>query len=423
MMRFVPLMTALILAGSCQTYDFERVVPLAVAQTTDKTIVASKRLKPNVMLLVDNSGSMLLPTDLNAPGCPAPPMPGVPGCGTPGNLCPGTCPTRISELKSAMATFIQTSGTIARLGATVYPAASQCGASSNIDVQLPMPTATDDGTDAALASAANAVNARIQVLMPSGGTPTGSSLDFLGTYGGINDNSDFRDDFVLLLTDGLPNCNPANPNNICPNTVPGGNCVGMCTQMQIDACNCTGITCAPTTLCSNSCLDQQGAVDAVKRLRLKGIRTIVVGFGADLAAGAGPVVLNAMAREGGFARECPNSTDGECGGQPGSCNTATKQCSTSFFQAANGTELAAALRKISESFQGDPCEFTLSARPSDPRYLSVVVNGSTLAEGAMTYRYDPNSNKVTFLGSQCTALNASTTQNPVNVEFRIVERF
>ncbi len=412
MLRSFALLSVLTLAGSCQTYDFERVVPLAVAQTTDKTIVASKRLKPNVMMLVDNSGSMLLPTNPSAGGCPA-------GCGSAGNLCPGTCPTRISELKSAMSTFLQTSGTIARLGATIFPVDQLCGASANIDVQLPSPSSSDDSTDSALQATAQQVNARIQALSPVGGTPTGNSLDFLGTYGGINDGADFRDDFVLLLTDGLPNCNGANPNAIC-----ASNCMNMtCSPAAIAACTCTTSTCVPASLCSNGCLDQIGAVDAVKRLRQKGVRTIVVGFGADLASGAGPVVLNAMALEGGFARECPNSTDAECGGTAGSCNTATKQCATAFFQAANGTELAAALRKISESFQGDPCEFTLSARPSDPRYLSVVINGQSIAASATTYSYDPNSNKVTFLGPLCTQLNSSTTQNPVNVEFRIVERF
>ena len=129
-----------------------------------------------------------------------------------------------------------------------------------------------------------------------------------------------------------------------------------------------------------------------------------------------------MAREGGFARQCTNGTDAECGGTAGSCNTATKQCLTSFFQASNGTELAAALRKISESFQGDPCVFKLSATPSDPRYLSVVINGQSLASGPTTYSYSSARNEVTFVGALCTQLNSSTTQNPVNVEFRIVER-
>lgn len=408
-MRPVALLALMLAAASCQTYDFERVVPLAVAQTTDKTIVASKRLKPNVMLLVDNSGSMLLPTNPSAPTCPA-------NCGTTqNNPCPGTCPTRVSELKSAMATFLQGSGTIARLGVSVFPTDPLCKPAANIDVGLPAPTTTDTGTDSALSMSANQINARIQALAPLGGTPTGSSLEFLGTYGGLNDSNDFRDDFVLLLTDGLPNCNDSNPNQLC-------SCGASCSAQQTATCNCTTSTCA-STLCAKGCLDQDGAVAAVKALKQKGIRTIIVGFGADLVGGAGPVVLNAMAKEGGFPRECQMGTDAECGGAPGSCNTATKQCSTSFFQAANGAELAAALRKISESFQGDPCVFALSSKPSDPRYLSVVIDNQSVAAGPTTYSYDYNANKVTFVADLCTRLTTSTTQNPVNVEFRIVERF
>ncbi|MDP2276530.1 MAG: adventurous gliding motility lipoprotein CglB [Archangium sp.] len=423
MMRSVALLSVLILAGSCQTYDFERVIPLAVAQTTDKTIVASKRLKPNVMLLVDNSGSMLFPSDASDPDC----MVGATLCGSAGVACPPGCPTRVSELKTAMATFLQTSGSIARLGLTIFPAPNGnangvfgCDPSSSFEQQFPVPTPTDDGTDSTLTSSAQSINARIQSLSPNGGTPTGGSLDFLGGYGGLTDAADFRDDFVLLLTDGLPNCNGVNANNRC-------SCGMSCTVSQAAPCACTTGSCVGTdplrSTCSKGCLDQDGSVQAVKSLRQRGIRTIVVGFGADTAAGSGPMVLNGMALEGGFGRECPNMTDAECGGAAGSCNRATKQCSTAFFQAANGTELAAALRKISESFQGDPCEFTLSARPSDPRYLSVVINGTSVAASSTTYSYDSNANKVTFLGPLCTQLNTSTTQNPVNVEFRIVERF
>ncbi|MFZ5443116.1 MAG: adventurous gliding motility lipoprotein CglB [Myxococcota bacterium] len=404
----------LVLTTSCQTYDFERVVPLAVAQTTDKTIVASKRLKPNVMLLVDNSGSMNYPTDRSNPNC-VNAMNQV--CGESSSLpCPTSCPTRISEMKNAMGSFFQQSPTLARFGVSKYPTDSQCSPATNIDVSLPVPSATDDGTDSSLTATSNQVNAFIQALLPTGGTPTGSSLSFIGTYGGINDASDFRDDFVLLLTDGLPNCNDANPNGLCA-------CGGSCSAAQQQACACTLTSSCSNTFCSKGCLDRDGAVAAVKALKQKGIRTIVVGFGADLVGGDGPAVLNAMAKEGGFARECPNGTDAECGGQPGSCNATTKQCSTAFFQAANGTELAAALRKISEAFQGDPCVFQLSSRPSDPRYLSVVIDDQSVASSATTWSYDANSNKVTFVGDLCSRLKTSTTQNPVNVEFRIVERF
>lgn len=404
---------SLVFLVSCQAYDFERVVPLAVAQTTDKQVIASKRLKPNVMLLVDNSGSMLLPIDPSRPSCT------VAGrlCGDATTPCPGSCPTRISDLKSAMNTFLTQSGTIARLGVTKYPIESnQCGRSTNINVQFPPPSATDD--NAALSANAQQVNTFIQGLAPLGGTPTGASLEFVGTYGGLNDASDFRDDFVLLLTDGLPNCNEANPNSLC-------SCNNNCSAAQRNSCSCTTAACSGTNpgsdLCARGCLDQDGSVQNVRALKQKGIRTIVVGFGADLVSGPGPVVLNAMAREGGFARECPNGTNAECGSAD-TCNVATKLCSSAFFSAANGTELAAALGKISEAFTGDPCEFTLSAKPSDPRYLSVVVDNQSIAADASTYAYDYNANKVTFAGSLCNRLKTSTTQNPVNLEFRIVER-
>ncbi len=419
-MRPVALLALMVAASACQTYDFERVIPLAVAQTTDKTKVASKRLKPNVMLLVDNSGSMLLPTKKDLPAC-LPPQAPV-NCGnSASNQCPASCPTRVSELKSAMSTFLQGSGTIARLGVSVFPTGNLCQPASNIDVQLPPPTSTDTGAESDLTTAANQINARIQALTPQGGTPTGSSLEFLGTYGGLNDAADFRDDFVLLLTDGLPNCNDTNPTALCA-------CGAACSVAQINACSCTTASsgsssgCA-SALCAKGCLDQDGAVQKVKDLKQKGVRTIVVGFGADLGAGTiGPVVLNAMASEGGFARECLNGTDAECG-TGNTCDTTTKRCSSAFFQASNGAELAAALAKISEAFKGDPCVFTLSSSPSDPRYLSVVIDNQSLAAGPTTYSYDFSTNKVTFVGALCDRLKTSTPQNPVNVEFRIVERF
>lgn len=417
MTRFAGLLSLSVFALSCQTYDFERVVPLAVAQTTQKTVVASKKLKPNVMMLVDNSGSMLAPINPSGANC-------TPGCGSASMPCPAGCATRISEMKSAMATFLQGSGTIARLGVTIYPTNSLCGPSAAVDVPLPDPTPNDTGTDATLTQTANAVNAKIQALNPTGGTPTGSSLQFLGTYPGLNDATDLRDDFVLLLTDGLPNCNETNTNQVCQcdANVCGG-CGGgtAACAAQVTACKCTTSTCA-ASLCALGCLDRDGSIQKVRELQQKGIKTIVVGFGADLGAGDGPEVLNAMAAEGGFPRECPNGTDAECG-SGNTCNTTTLQCAKGFYQAANGAELADALRKISESIKGDPCIYPLAEKPSDPRYLSVIIDGQSQVAGAQTFSYDYGRNEVTFLGDTCNQLKTSSAANPVTVEFRIVEQF
>lgn len=413
-MRLFGLVAVMVLA-SCQTYDFERVTPLLVGQTTTRTVIASKRLKPNVMMLVDKSGSMKEAIDDTAGGCTL-------GCGTSGHPdCGPTCATRISELRSAMSTFLQSSGTVARLGATVFPAGEGCTPPTNIDVPLPAPTEVDEGAEPELAASAAQIGVLIGGPAPVGGTPTGESLAFLGTYAGLstapNGQDDNRDDFVLLLTDGLPNCSGANPNQIC-------GCVSTsCSVAQTQACACTTPSCAGVN-CSRGCLDQQGAVESVKALKQKGIRTIVVGFGAALASGSGPVVLNAMAREGGVPRECPQGTDLECGGTPGTCDTTTKQCSTAFYQAANAAELAATLRRILEVIvPEDPCEFLLEAKPSDERYLSVLVDEQNLVEGPATYEYDFDANRVTFLGSVCERITASTPGRTVSVEFRIVERF
>src|SRR5262249_35085856 len=152
------------------------------------------------------------------------------------------------------------------------------------------------------------------------GTPTALSLTFLGTLNELNDPQ--REDFILLLTDGLPNCNPNNAKN-CN--------VGMCT------CTLNPTTaCAPgQPFCTLGCLDDDGSVQAIRDLRdatkhAGGIRTIVVGFGSDTASGGD--VLNAMAVAGGFQRTCPSGNDSECG----SSNTClpTKVCAKAYYQAA-----------------------------------------------------------------------------------------
>ncbi len=407
-MKRVALLVGLgVAVASCQTYDFERVVPLAVSQTTDKKIIKSKALKPNIMMLVDKSGSMDFPTDATNPTCGS----------CQGTACPASCPTRLEDLKDAMSTFLNNSGTVARLGLTLYPDSStnQCGSASSIDRQFPAPSAVDDGLDPDLQMKASEINSRIQMVTAGGGTPTGASLRFVGEYAGLNDADDSRDDFVLLLTDGLPNCNPNNVANIC-----GCFANSSCTPAQNAACACTG-NCNHISSCSISCLDADGSVEAVRSLRMKSIKTIVVGFGADLANESGRNVLNALAKEGGFARTCPNGTDAECGSN-NTCIVADKVCASAFYQAANGAELAQALTNISNLLGVDACTYTLSEQPSDPKYLAVVVDGTTVSSGSDTYTYDYPTSKVTFVGAMCDRIKASTVQRPVNVEFRIVNK-
>src|SRR5438874_9130088 len=97
--------------ASCQTYDFEPVTPLAIAQTTQTKTVTAQVLKPDLMILLDKSGSM------------ASPLPGGTNCGTCAfPSCPeGTCPTRMGSMRAAMNTFLTNNGNVARMGLTIFP--------------------------------------------------------------------------------------------------------------------------------------------------------------------------------------------------------------------------------------------------------------------------------------------------------------
>ena len=66
MRRIIGATAVLGLLGlGCMTYDFQPVQPLAIAQTRTGGVIRAKKLKPNLMLLVDKSGSMNDGTDPN----------------------------------------------------------------------------------------------------------------------------------------------------------------------------------------------------------------------------------------------------------------------------------------------------------------------------------------------------------------------
>ncbi len=396
---------AVLFFTACQNYNFEQVSPMTAAQTTSKQIVA-RQLKPNVMLLVDRSGSMLQPIEPENPLCGS-------GCGIVSNPCATSCPTRMSEVKRTLSSFFEHAALVARFGLTVFPSDSECAPAKSAEVDLPLATDDDNGTEPTLEATAQSIVTRLNMISPMGGTPTGASIEFAGANSGLNDDSDFREDFLVLVTDGIPNCNDANANSIC-------SCGTQCNAAAVAACSCTLGNCSGR-FCSQGCLDQDETVLKIKALRQKGIRTVVIGFGAEIASETSSLTLDAMAQAGGFARECPQGTDAECGANS-QCLPSTKLCTPSFYRATDSTELGAAFKSISELVGPDACEYTLTARPSDARYLAVIVNEQSIAAGDTTYAFDAGANKVTFKGTLCEQLRAATELNPVNVEFRTVEQ-
>jgi len=421
-LRAVLSFAALAAASGCQVYDFEPVTPLAIAQTTQTKNVTAKQLKPNLMILLDKSGSMS--QALNSACCTQ----GFPNCNE------TTCPTRMGAARRAMDSFLSMNGSIARMGLTIYPhndtpGSAVCTAAGAPDVLVPINPASDDVPD--LQSWADGINMQLQLpcnttpapaTCPLGGTPTGGSLGFLAGMSELHDPN--RDDFVLLITDGLPNCNSANPNT-CANPT---------------ACKCTLINptngtpqCAPmpndAAFCVRGCLDQDGSVEAIRNLRMApggGVKTIVVGFGSDFGSGDGFDVLNAMAIAGGFQRTCPMGTDAECGTGGRCLNVmgSNPTCQTAFYSASNQAELIAALSAISASLgAGTVCRYTLDATPSSDDLVSVMIDGVPTQPGPDTWNLTNGQIVFPDTGPQsiCAKLLMATPQAPIKLEIRIIE--
>lgn len=364
------LVLAFLLAG-CQVYEFQPVEPLTIVAYETPPRELRPVLKPNVMLLVDRSASM--------------------------NQATSSGNSRMADLKAAVAAFTMTADDRVRLGLTVFPQASQlpgaagvCQTADSIAVNLPPASLVDDAqASQANRTAALQVNAAVQGLMPVGGTPTGGALRFLGTTDVLRAN-DFRNDFVLLLTDGLPNCNANNPYDF---------------RDARCQCQTTNGSCSDRL----ACLDADGSTEQVAALARAGTKTIVVGFGADIANATARDVLERLASAGGVTRQC--QADADCGAGD-RCTIGTNadmgRCGRNAWQAANQLELERVLSAVLEGLQPLACAFELPDRPlnASGAGITVLVNGAPAPRSKWTLAND----HVVLEKAYCEANTGATVQ-------------
>jgi len=406
--------------AGCQSYNFEPVLPLAISQTTQDRTFTARQDKANTMLVFDRSGSLTQPIDSTVPACRV--DGGTQTCGTFADDCPASCVTRDRAIKSTMGTFLTNSGTVARFGMITFPSNGNSCDTGTVRVQIP--SASDDAT---LTAAASSINSILQSSPAVGGTPTAATLATLASYAPLLNPNALNT--YILVTDGVPNCNPNNPHDACnPYSPPPNNGACRCT---IDDCcpnPCPPIppgTCNPGQGINPNrklgCIDDDGTVATMTSLRLdKHISGFVLGVG-DETLGNG-ATLNAMAEAGGFPRLCPNGTNAECGTN-NPCIIATKKCTREYYQAGSSQDLSSALDAIRNQLTVD-CVFVLNETPSDPQLLSVIVNGQPTQRGPDTWDYLPGPPPKVVLapsGSICTQLKNSSSTNPVTLEFRILQ--
>jgi hypothetical protein len=416
----------LLLAVGCQTYDFQPVTPVSLGQSTTEVTITAKQLKPNLMLVLDRSGSMRLPFDGTQAACGTCGQTGQPSCD------PNTCPSRWDVLTSTASSFLSQHGTVARMGVAFYPSLSDatitdpgsgntsnfCTAASSVDVGLP---SSDD--DAALQGSANAVDFAIRRVGATasplsgglgGGTPTGDSLAYVASHAGFGSTIQ-RQSFLLLMTDGLPNCNAAS---------------GLNANVNPAACDCTDG--ASSTVCTYypvlDCNDFNATALKVSDIRATGVKTIVIGYG-DVFGASAQRSLQQISLAGDFQRRCA-AGGGECDPSNTSCfqDSNPNLCAEQFFRATSKDQLSAALAAVSSAIlQGNPCLVELQPAPVDPTFLTVLVTeqGTTTAypypSPVWSFAAQPDGNAtLTFNDPLCSKMKSASED--ITYEIRSVHK-
>lgn len=326
--------------------------------------VDARSFAPDLMLVVDRSGSMLQPLDPRDPMCR--------GCT---NACPPGCLTRQRALLTAMDRFLSGDGAGARVGLTLYPSNASCGGPSMASPPVPQ---SDDAS--VLAMNASAAAAQLRASSFSGGTPTSLALRFAAADAPLTTDAR-REHLMLLVTDGLPNCNAMNA----------------ATCMQPQACRCTiGAGCVGQN-CTLGCLDRQASLDALTLAKSKDVSTFVLAFGADAATVEGVQLFNDLAIAGGRPLRCPQGGVSECGA--GNACFADGTCARVF-----SNELAAGLARVGDAVrQSRACRFVLAEPVAlDPK-LEARVNGLVIMKAALGWQPE-KPDVVRFFGPACELL-------------------
>ena len=215
--------------------------------------------------------------------------------------------------------------------------------------------------------AASAVLNRLRASPPEGPTPTANAEEVAGRWF-VNEPDHDGGRYLILATDGAPNCNPL---------------------LDPATCRCSGnaAMCNPlmNTFASINCLDDTRTAATLALFRQQDIFTYVVGLnGAEEYA----AVLDAMADAGGRAR------------------AATPR----FYPANTADDLVRELSTITSGIAD--CRFALDAAPIDPTLVDVRLDGASLIHDP-GHRdgwdwSDATQREIRFYGATCDRVTAAT---------------
>jgi hypothetical protein len=301
----------------------------------------------NALLVIDKSGSMTDPL-------------------------PGTQTSRWDALKQALNTALRNVQDDVSFGMVLYPPAGvplECNGPQQC-------CAKADSVNVQIGTGAGSVDAILNVLdvtSPGGGTPTASALELAREYFTTGPGASLEGEkFVVLATDGGPNCN-----------FEISSCTAMtCTTNMDQQSNCTpdGNNCC-TGENTVSCLDNVETVKALEGLKAANIPTFVIGLpGTEQYAS----YLDSFAVAGGQTNPDP--------------------AGPKYF-AVDAQQGVAGLTKVFTDITNQlvrSCDVTLTQEPPDPEKVNVAVNCEIVPqEGPNGVGWTLQGSQVVLEGAAC----------------------
>jgi hypothetical protein len=281
-----------------------------------------------------------------------------------------------STVRIVVAQVMKSLGPRANFGVAIFPNPNDSNTCApGVQVMSVRPGDAPAGTQGPTTSTMLAVTAAA----PDGGTPTAATLNgLLPTVSALPGRT-----FVILATDGGPNCNAAA-------SCTAATCIENIENFQQCPVNGPPNCCDPSTfndsLAMLNCLDAQPTIDAVTAINKAGIPTYVIGV-----PGSAPYasLLDNLAAAGGTART-----------------------SEPLYYAVGSTDEAAltvALAQIAAKITAT-CTLTLSEPPPDPTHVNVYFDNQPIPADPLN-GWTLSGSTVTLEGAACDKVMSGAVLN------------
>lgn len=325
--------------------------------TCGETEKPAQYAKINMLIVMDKSGSM---TD-------TPPAYGK---------------SKWESAKASLGTALKADDPLVSYGFMLYPYKADAAAAGCV-----IPSGTDAVNIPIQAASASvpAIHGLLAQTAPGGGTPTAGALKAAYEYYTVGAGRDLiGQKYVLLVTDGGPNCNAGI-------TCPAATCTANLDQFE--SCG-TGIAncCDPSFTVGTGepantlCLDDVAVNGQLQALREAGVGTFVIGIpGSEVYAS----YLDSFADMGGYPV----------------VGKAHK-----YYEVINPQDLELAVQQITTSLVRD-CNIPLVRAAEDKTKINVAVDCNALPQKAAdqtdNWVYHEDTNTIEILGNQCAAIKST----------------